>query len=93
MVLVTMLGGMLNALVFTVMILIFDWRIGLIVVAATTVYLFITSAMEQKSAALAPHRQKSEAKLVEAVLEYVQARTVRSPRPSWWRRCWSMCRA
>ena len=28
MVLVTMLGGMLNALVFTVMILIFDWRIG-----------------------------------------------------------------
>ena len=63
---------MLNALVFTVMILIFDWRIGLIVVAATAVYLFITSAMEQKSAALAPHRQKSEAKLVEAVLEYVQ---------------------
>ena len=51
MVLVTMLGGMLNALVFTVMILIFDWRIGLIVVAATAVYLFITSAMEQKSAA------------------------------------------
>ena len=70
MVLVTMLGGMLNALVFTVMILIFDWRIGLIVVAATAVYLFITSAMEQKSAALAPHRQKSKAKLVEAVLEY-----------------------
>ena len=76
MVLVTMLGGMLNALVFTVMILIFDWRIGLIVVAATTVYLFITSAMEQKSAALAPHRQKSEAKLVEAVLEYVQGMSV-----------------
>ena len=76
MVLVTMLGGMLNALVFTVMILIFDWRIGLIVVAATAVYLFITSAMEQKSAALAPHRQKSEAKLVEAVLEYVQGMSV-----------------
>ena len=76
MVLVTMLGGMLNALVFTVMILIFDWRIGLIVVAATVVYLFITSAMEQKSASLAPHRQKSEAKLVEAVLEYVQGMSV-----------------
>ena len=76
MVLVTMLGGMLNALVFTVMILTFDWRIGLIVVAATAVYLFITSAMEQKSAALAPHRQKSEAKLVEAVLEYVQGMSV-----------------
>ena len=76
MVLVTMLGGMLNALVFTVMILIFDWRIGLIVVAATAVYLFITSAMEQKSAALAPHRQKSEAKLVEAVLEQLQGMSV-----------------
>ena len=76
MVLVTMLGGLLNALVFTVMILIFDWRIGLIVVVATAVYLFITSAMEQRSAALAPHRQKSEAKLVEAVLEYVQGMSV-----------------
>lgn len=73
MVLVTMLGGMLNALVFTVMILIFDWRIGLIVVAATAVYLFITSAMEQNPPP--------------------SPRTVRSPRPSWWRRCWSMCRA
>lgn len=73
MVLVTMLGGMLNALVFTVMILTFDWRIGLIVVAATAVYLFITSAMEQNPPP--------------------SPRTVRSPRPSWWRRCWNMCRA
>ncbi len=50
----------------------FDWRIGLLVVADTGIYLLITSAMEEKSAAIAPKRQESAAKLVSAVLEQVQ---------------------
>ena len=55
----------------------FDWRIGLICGGGrTAVYLFITSRHGAKSAAPAPHRQKSEAKLVEAVLEYVQGMSV-----------------
>ena len=33
-VLVTTLGGFINAVVFAVVILLFDWRIGLLVVAA-----------------------------------------------------------
>ena len=77
MVLVTMLGGMLNALVFTVMILIFDWRIGLIVVAATAVYLFITSRHGAKSAAPRPAPSEVRGQVgVEAVLEYVQGMSV-----------------
>lgn len=76
MVLVGMLGGFINSLVFTVMILIFDWRIGLIVVAGTILYLLITSSMEKKSAFVAPRRQKSEAVLVEAVLEYVKGMSI-----------------
>lgn len=46
MVLVGMLGGFINALVFTTMVLVWDWRIGLIVAAATVLYLLITSAAD-----------------------------------------------
>ena len=76
MVLVGMLGGFINALVFTVMVIIWDWRVGLIVVAGTALYLLITSAMERKSAVLAPKRQTSAAKMVGAVLEQVQGMSV-----------------
>ena len=76
MVLVSMLGGFINALVFTVMVLCFDWRIGLIVTAGTALYLLITSAMEKKTEVLAPERQASAAKLVSAVLEQVQGMSV-----------------
>lgn len=71
-ILVNILGGFINTLVFTVMVLVFDWRIGLLVVAGTAIYLLVTSRMESKSALLAPKRQESEAKLVGAVLEQVQ---------------------
>nr|WP_296265070.1 ABC transporter ATP-binding protein [uncultured Merdimonas sp.] len=76
MVLVGILGGLINALVFTLMILVFEWRIGLIVLAGTAVYLAITSRMEKKSEKTAPERQKSEAVLVDAVLEYVKGMSV-----------------
>jgi len=76
MVLVGMLGGFINAIVFTVMIFLFDWRIGLVVVAGTILYLFITSAMEKKTKILAPKRQASTAEMVNAVLEQIQGMTV-----------------
>lgn len=76
MVLVGMLGGFINAVVFTFMVLLFDWRIGLLVVAGTVIYLLITSAMQKKAAVIAPRRQDSAAKLVGAVLEYVQGMSV-----------------
>ncbi len=72
MVLVSVMSGLINALVFLLMVLCWDWRIGLLVLTGTVLYLLITSRMEQKSRAVAPHRQKSEAVLVGAVLEYVQ---------------------
>lgn len=76
MVLVGILSGLINTLVFTVMILGFDWRIGLIVVLGTFFYLAVTSRMEKKSVSVAPRRQKSEAVLVGAVLEHVQGMSV-----------------
>ena len=76
MVLVNILGGFINAVVFMLMILVFDWRIGLIVVAGTALYLMITSGMERKSAKVAPKRQAATADLVSAVLEQIQGMSV-----------------
>lgn len=72
MTLVNIMGGLIGTIVFTVMILIFEWRIGLIAAAGMILYFLIVSAMERKSAAIAPNAQKSQTQLTAAVLEYVQ---------------------
>lgn len=76
MVLVSILGGMIGTAVFILMILIFDWRIGLITAAGIVLYLLIVSLMEKKSAAIAPNSLKSQTVLTGAVLEYVQGMSV-----------------
>ena len=76
MVLVNILGGLITSAVFTVMILVWDWRIGLIALAGILLYLCVVSAMEKKSAAIAENTQKSQTALIEAVLETVQGMSV-----------------
>lgn len=71
-VLVTSLGGFLTSFVFCLAILIFDWRIGLIVFVGMLLFLVIVSLMEKKSRADVPKRQAAQAALVEAVLETIQ---------------------
>lgn len=75
-VLVTSLGGFLNSFVFAVALLIFDWRIGLIVFAGTALFLWVVSLMEKKSRLDIPKRQAAQASLVEAVLETIQGMSV-----------------
>ena len=75
-VLVSILSGFINALVFMLCVFAFDWRIGLLVLAGTILYLWITSRMEQKSVQVTPKRQESEAQLVDAVLEQLQGMSV-----------------
>ncbi len=75
-VLVTTLGGFINAVVFAIVILIFDWRIGLIVLLGIMLFLWITSLMERKSKRDAPKRQEAQESLVGAVLETVQGMAV-----------------
>lgn len=72
MILVNILSGFINAFVFTIYTLIFDYRIGAIVVLGTVLYLWVSSRMQKKSAKYAPKRQESEATLVEAVLETIK---------------------
>ena len=75
-VLVSILGGLINSIVFMLCVFAFDWRIGLLALAGMIVYLMITSAMEKRSAGVTPHRQQSEAELVDAVLEQLQGMSV-----------------
>lgn len=72
MTLVNIMGGVIGTIVFTAMILIFEWRVGLIAAVGIIVYFLIVSAMERKSALIAPNAQKSQTALTAAVLEYVQ---------------------
>lgn len=72
MVLVNIMGGLIGTIVFTAMIIIFEWRVGLVALAGMLVYFLVVSAMEKKSAAIAPNAQKSQTVLTSAVLEYVQ---------------------
>ena len=76
MVLVNILGGLITTTVFAVLILVFDWRIGLIVIAGIALYLLAVSAMEKKSALIANDTLKSQTALTEAVLETVRGMNV-----------------
>ncbi|MCR5418856.1 MAG: ABC transporter ATP-binding protein/permease [Lachnospiraceae bacterium] len=75
-VIVQILSGLMNSVVFLICILFFDWRLGLIDLIGMTVYMLITSSMEKKSRALSPARQKNEAALVSRVLESLQGMSV-----------------
>ena len=76
MVLVNILSGLITTAVFTLLLLLWNWRIGLIALAGIAVYLLVVSDMEKKSAAIAQDSQKSQTALTEAVLETVQGMSV-----------------
>lgn len=71
-ILVLILSGFINAIVFGLLVVLFDWRMGLIVVLTSSCYLIISSFVEKASARLAPHREKSQTAMVETVLEYIR---------------------
>lgn len=75
-VLVLILSGLMNSVVFLICVLCFDWRLGLIELAGMIIYMLITSSMEKKSRSLSPVRQKNEAALVSKVLESLQGMSV-----------------
>ncbi|WP_053956558.1 ABC transporter ATP-binding protein [Inediibacterium massiliense] len=75
-ILILMLGGLFNTLVFSLSILFYDYRIGLIVLAGIIVYLFATSVTEKKSRYASVDRQTAQSNLLESVLEAIQGMTV-----------------
>nr|MCR5000920.1 ABC transporter ATP-binding protein/permease [Lachnospiraceae bacterium] len=75
-VLVLILSGLMNSVVFLMCVLFFDWRLGAIELAGMIIYMLITSSMEKKSRSLSPVRQRNEAALVAKVLESLQGMSV-----------------
>jgi len=71
-VLVSVLGGFFNSVALVIVLLVFDWRIGLVAVAGVLIYLAAAELALRKSAALSGVRQHTQESLVESVLEYIQ---------------------
>ncbi|MCR5108334.1 MAG: ABC transporter ATP-binding protein/permease [Lachnospiraceae bacterium] len=75
-VLVNIMSGLMNAVVFLIYIPFFDIRLGIVVFLGMAVYMLFTSSMEKKTRELSPVRQKNQAVLVSKVLESLQGMSV-----------------
>lgn len=64
--------GMLTTLIITIMVLFYDWRIGLVAVAGILLFFGVNSILQKRSQKLAPVKNASDTGVVEKVLEYVQ---------------------
>ena len=67
--------GFLTAGLIAVMMLLFDWRMGLITLAGLLLFFAVNAAMQRKEQALAQRKFTADERLVSKVLEYVQGIT------------------
>ena len=65
-------SGLLSTAVITVMILVFDWRIGLILLGGLAVFFTINSGLMKVSAGMAKKKLEKDSALVAKVIEYIQ---------------------
>ena len=68
--------GMIRTAVFSLAIMCFDWRIGLVFFVGMLLFLWVNSRLLKKSRELSPGRLTAQTKLVDAVLEYIQGMSV-----------------
>lgn len=64
--------GFLTTGVIAVMMLIYDWRIGLITLAGLVIFLGVNALMQQKELSVSKRKMDADERLVSKVLEYVQ---------------------
>lgn len=64
--------GILNTLLITVLICLFDYRIGLMVIGGLLLFFLVNSFLQKTSAKLAPLKNGAESRLVAEIIEYVQ---------------------
>ncbi|MBQ9870007.1 MAG: ABC transporter ATP-binding protein [Ruminococcus sp.] len=65
-------SGLLATVVITLMILFFDWRIGLILLVGLVVFFVINTGLMKASAGMAKQKQVKDSALVAKVIEYIQ---------------------
>lgn len=68
--------GMIRTTIFSLAILCFDWRIGLVFLVGMVLFLWVNSRLLKKSRELSPGRLAAQTRLVDAVLEYIQGMSV-----------------
>lgn len=66
------LQGMINTSVITLFLFFFDVRIGLLTLCGILAFLLVNHFMQRASRKISPKKIEADAKLVDAVLEYVQ---------------------
>lgn len=64
--------GVLTTLLIAVMLLFYDWRIGLVVLAGLLLFFLVNSRMQRKSEKVSPRKIAADSSLVEKLLEYIQ---------------------
>ena len=64
--------GYIFSVVIMAGIMVFDWRIGLIILAGILLFILMDTFLQKKSRLSSPKRQAAQAKLVEDTLEYIQ---------------------
>ncbi len=67
--------GLLTTTMIAVMLLFFDWRIALILIAGFILFLFVNSCLQSASEKISEQKIDSDEKMVEQVLEYIQGIT------------------
>lgn len=75
-VLITVIHGFIHVTVITIVMFIFDWRIGALTCIGIVLFLFCNSFLQKKSQEISPKRQEAQEALVGATLEYIQGMSI-----------------
>ena len=67
--------GMLNTAIIVLLILFFDWRIGLISIAGIALFACVNQAMQKNNEKLFEEKEIADINLVSGILEYIQGIT------------------
>lgn len=66
------LQGMINTVVITLCLCIYDIRVGLVTLAGILIFFLVNTAMQKVSVKVSPQKSAADENIVDAVLEYVQ---------------------
>ncbi|WP_343337544.1 Lipid A export ATP-binding/permease protein MsbA [Terrisporobacter petrolearius] len=64
--------GFINTCIIGICVLIYDYRIGILIFLGILVFLGVNNIMQKKSNKLSPIKTESDSRLVEKILEYIQ---------------------
>lgn len=64
--------GFLATLLIAIMMLFFDYRIGLIVLVGFGIYLMVNSVLQKKAGSMVHQKDAADSNLVDVILEYIQ---------------------